>query len=164
MANSIATFQLLTKRPERMSEVVSDWLRMNGKGQLPTNVWVGTSAEDQKYCNERSIWLARTLGQVHFLSLEPLLGPIDLMQSRDFDMVDWIIIGGESGPAARPLELQWIEDILKQCKAANIPAFVKQLGSHWAKCSGANDRKGGDPNEWPSSLGRVRMFPEDTWE
>lgn len=158
MDNSVATFQLLTKRPQRMSEVVGDWLRMNGKGLLPANIWVGVSAEDQRCYNERALWLGRTLAQTRFLSLEPLLGAIDITQSREIDMVDWVIVGGESGPNARPLQLEWIEDILGQCKAANIPAFVKQLGSHWAKETDAGHNKGGDPAEWPAAL-RVRMFP-----
>lgn len=96
---------------------------------------------------------------MRFLSLEPLLGPIDLGCP---DGIDWVIVGGESGPRARPLELQWIEDILEQCRAANIPAFVKQVGSHRAKADGLAHSKGGDPDELPLSLG-FRMFPGETW-
>lgn len=154
----LQTFQLLTKRPERMSAVVCDWLRQVGQGQLPKNIWLGTSAEDQKRLDERLIWLNRTLAQVRFLSLEPLLGPIQM-----FDMVDWAIIGGESGPNARPLNLEWVEDILAQCKDAGIPAFVKQLGTCWAKQARADHSKGGDPDEWPERF-RVRMFPGEAWE
>jgi protein gp37 len=150
------TFQLLTKRPERMAELVGGWLRQVGLGQLPKNIWLGTSAEDQKRLDERLTWLMRSLAQVTFLSLEPLLGPIR-MPTRD--MPDWIIIGGESGHNARPLHLSWIEDILEQCRAAGIPAFVKQMGSHWG---GAAHSKGGEPEEWPMGL-RVRMFPGEVW-
>lgn len=179
MANSVATFQLLTKRPERMSKIIDNWLRINSFGVVPSHIWLGTSAEDQKRLDERLIWLIRTQSQVRFLSLEPLLGPIQLpdcdsntglMMQEDslaqilepIDYIDWVIIGGESGPNARPLEIEWIEDILRQCSAANIPAFVKQLGSHWAKRSGAAHKKGGDPDEWPEYL-RVRMFPGENW-
>jgi protein gp37 len=161
MANSIATFQLLTKRPQRMSEVVAQWLRLNGRGMLPANIWVGTSAEDQQWYNERIKWLGRTLAQVRFLSLEPLLGSIDLAQSRDLDMVEWVIIGGESGSNARPCGVWDVDDILQQCKAAGTPAFVKQLGGHWAKQTGAIDKKGGNPDEWPRAL-RVRKLPGET--
>jgi protein gp37 len=167
------TFQILTKRPERMCYEVGIWLRQNGLGQIPANIWLGISAEDQKRYSERIIWLSRSLAQTRFLSLEPLLGPIDLTIThyrpeigpfaRPIRLTDWVIIGGESGPnaRARPLDLAWIEDILRQCSAANIPVFVKQLGSAWAKAPG-NHSKGGDPDEWPEHL-RVRMFPGEAW-
>jgi protein gp37 len=186
MANSVATFQLLTKRPLRMSQVVSFWLRLSGRGMLPANIWVGTSAEDQKRLDERLIWLTRTLAQVRFLSLEPLLGPIELAgpYRPNIHDVDWVIVGGESGPNARPLQIEWIREISGQCKAANIPLFVKQLGTCWAKSAQRSadsfvlgryltitssnkiriDKKGGDPEQWPGSLGAgARMFPE-VWE
>jgi protein gp37 len=126
-------------------------------------------------------WLAKTPATVRFLSLEPLLGPITLpdpdsvinmaMQEGDnpiftaepIDYIDWVIIGGESGPNARPMNLGWVEDILTQCLKANIPAFVKQLGAAWAGANDATHSKGGDPDEWPPFL-RVRMFPGEAWE
>lgn len=168
MINSMATFQLLTKRPERASQCVAAWLRIAVGAspnplQLSDNIWIGTSVENQQQLNERSFWLASTPGAVRFLSIEPLLGPIDLFLVDDPLIPDWVIIGGESGPHARPVDCDWILDILSQCRAANVPAFVKQLGSNWAKRSGAKHSKGGDPDEWPSSLG-VRMFPGEVWE
>ena len=150
------TFQVLTKRPERAAEVIGSWLRHVGRGQLPANIWLGISAENQATYDERIKWLNRCLAQVRFLSLEPLLGPINLGDIKD---VDWVIVGGESGPRARPLDLEWIWDILYQCRRAGVSAFIKQLGSHWAKRRGAQHSKGGDPDEWPKAL-RVRMFPE----
>jgi protein gp37 len=162
MTNSIATFQLLTKRPQRMSEVVAQWLRINGRGMLPANIWVGTSAENQTCYNDRVVWLGRTPAKVRFLSLEPLLGPIDLSQSTGLDLVDWLIIGGESGPNARYCSLDWIGSLVEQGRISGIPVFVKQLGSSWANVFGAKDRKGGDLDEWPLSL-RVRMFPGGVW-
>lgn len=152
-------FQLLTKRPERMAEVTQAWLNTRPLlyDQMPKNIWLGTSAEDQQRLDERLPWLIKTQA-VRFLSLEPLLGPID-----NFYGVDWAIVGGESGPNARPLELEWIEDIIRQCSVANIPVFIKQLGSHWAKTAGAAHSKGGEPDEWPEHL-RVRMFPGEVWE
>lgn len=176
-AAPLQTFQVLTKRPERLSvlEKLTTW---NGLTTLPQNIWLGASAEDQKRLDERLIYLIRSLAQIKFLSLEPLLGPIEfpdldsevaLMLSGSnprqilapMDYIDWVIIGGESGPNARPLELDWVRDILQQCEAADIPAFLKQLGTVWAKEAGAKDRKGGNPAEWPE-WARVRQFPTAT--
>lgn len=155
------TFQFLTKRPARAAEVIGSWLRHVGLGQLPANIWLGTSAEDQATYDDRIKWLSRCLAQIRFLSLEPLLGPINL--GGDIKEVDWVIVGGESGPRARPLDLEWIYDILVQCNRAEISTFVKQLGSHRAKQGDVTHSKGGDPDEWPKAL-RVRMFPGQTWE
>jgi len=180
--SSNQTFQILTKRTERMAEVARDWLGYNVDGidTLPSNIWLGMSAENQQCLDRRLFWLIKAAAQMRFLSLEPLLGPVvfpdcdsdtALMMQNDnphqilepMDYVDWVIIGGESGPNARPMDLAWVIDILAQCRAANIPAFVKQLGSHWAKRVGATHGKGGDPDEWPAEL-RVRMFPGEVWE
>lgn len=162
---------LLTKRPENIldctpytwhnqavTDKTSHWARGPIVAQWPKHVWTGTSIENNVVAQERLGHLARVPGK-HFLSLEPLLGPIDLGRP---DGIDWIIVGGESGPNARPLEIEWIEDILRQCREADIPAFVKQLGGHWAKSAGAKHSKGGDPGEWPPAL-RVRMFPGEKW-
>ncbi len=178
---ALQPFQLLTKRPERMVEVVQTWQAQQPffNVSMHDNIWLGISAEDQRRLDDRLIWLIRPPAQVRFLSLEPLLGPILLpdpdsdtalrMQEDDercivfpIDTIDWVVIGGESGPNARPMDLDWAEDILAQCRAANIPAFVKQLGSHWAKATGASHSKGGDPDEWPEYL-RVRMFLGEAW-
>jgi protein gp37 len=72
--------------------------------------------------------------------------------------IDWVIVGGESGPAARPMDTLWAMDLVLQCTSSNVPVFVKQLGSVWARENGALDRKGGDPEEWPLGL-REREFP-----
>jgi len=170
-------FQILTKRPDHMNYIVHQWILSRGGYQLPANIWPGVSAEDQQRLDERLIWLLRTETQTRFLSLEPLLGPIELNSSATCsimeadtsgylldaaDLIDWVIIGGESGPDARPMNLTWVTDILDQCREAGIPAFVKQLGSVWAKQNGAKHRKGGDPGEWPPEF-RVRMMPLHTW-
>jgi protein gp37 len=149
------TFQLLTKRPHRAYLAAAGWMYDVGLDRFPGNIWLGASVEDQKRLDERLIWLLKTPAMVTFLSLEPLLGPIDLGDLRG---IDWVIIGGESDPNARPLDLEWIWDILKQCHIAGVPTFVKQLGSAWAKQAGAKHSKGGDFLEWPEAL-RVRMFP-----
>lgn len=156
------TFQLLTKRPEIAQGMISQWCRVMNRDSLPENIWLGTSAENQAYFQSRLPWLLKTQVQVRFLSLEPLLGPIRFTKQDLSNDIRWIIIGGESGPHARPLDTQWVRDILEQCRQASIPAFVKQLGSHWAQQVQAKDRKGGEPGEWPPDL-RIRMFPDHRW-
>ena len=164
---------LLTKRPENIldctpytwhnqaaADQTAHWDRGPIVAKWPKHIWIGTSIENQEVAQGRYRWLVHTPAAVRFLSLEPLLGPIDLGHP---DGIDWVIIGGESGPNARPLDLAWVEDILEQCRAARIPAFVKQLGEHWAKRTGATDKKAGDPDEWPADL-RIRMFPGEVWE
>lgn len=173
------TFQILTKRPRRGAHLVAAWMDNRRDIIFPANIWLGISAEDQKRLDERLIWLIRTQAQTRFLSLEPLLGPIvlpdpdsdtALMMQEDslaqilepIDYIDWIIIGGESNPNARLMDPHWGHDILDQCKQANVPVFIKQLGTAWAKEVGADHRKGGDPAEWPPEF-RVRMWPGKSW-
>ncbi len=157
---------LLTKRPENIKgRMLPPHWRFQG---MPDNVWLGTSVENQAAADERIPQLAAVPARVRFLSVEPLLGPINLeaffYESVDerhewfrlrANRPDWVIIGGESGPKARPMELAWVRDIIKQCRPAGVPVFVKQLGSGWAKENGAQHRKGGDMAEWPEDL-RVR--------
>lgn len=144
-------------------------------------VWVGTSVENQA-AEERIPHLLRCPAAIRFLSCEPLLGPLDLfdwLEDHDFDpddpldyeerealgdppTIDWVICGGESGPRARPCDVEWIRFIVKQCREAGVPCFVKQLGSHPienGKPIKLRDRKGGNPDEWPDDL-RVREFPK----
>lgn len=225
------TFQVLTKRPERMVEYMRDrdWgeaanyvtdryiRRLDGPlylmGEIVPplhNVWLGVSVEDQKAADERIPLLLETPAAVRFVSCEPLLNPvnlqavakrvyrtstgetwskIDALAGRRFaaghkgpwvsagpgsvlPRLDWVIVGGESGPNARPFDITWAREIIQQCKSAGVPVFVKQLGSrpvgewgdgtsrpfrsgHWR----LNDLKGGDPSEWPEDL-RVREWPE----
>ena len=111
------TFQVLTKRSERLRDLDSeiDW---------PLNVWMGVSVENQDY-EFRIEHLKQTGAHVKFLSLEPLLGPLP---NLDLDGIDWVIVGGESGPGARPIEEQWVFDIRDKCQAAGVPFFFKQWG------------------------------------
>lgn len=153
------TFQILTKRPERVGGLVAEFLAWNGLAKLPPNIWLGVSAEDQKRLDERLQWLIETPAQTRFLSLEPLLGPLALRSLQD---IDWIIIGGESGPDARFMNLEWICSILDQCRAANVPVFIKQLGTAWAKDVGAKHRKGGDWEDWHPDFW-IRMWPRESW-
>lgn len=118
-------FQLLTKRSERLAEV-SDSLAW------PDNVWMGVSVENADYTS-RIDDLRQTGANVRFLSLEPLLGPISKL---DLSGIGWVVVGGESGPGARPMEKDWVREIRDQCLAAKVPFFFKQWG-------GVNKKKNG---------------------
>ena len=110
-------FQVLTKRSERLRELdpLLDW---------PPNVWMGVSVETQQYLC-RIDDLRRTSAQTKFLSLEPLLGPLGTLKLAG---INWVIVGGESGPGARPMLREWATDILRQCRKAGVPFFFKQWG------------------------------------
>lgn len=209
---------LLTKRPQNVLDFTLRcqtqwWYR--SLTTMPANVWLGTSVEDQQRADERIPELLKVPAAVRFLSVEPLLGPVDLsrevyycnacsrvgpsesgdcascgdVRTRErtyLDYIGWVIVGGESGPGARPCHLEWVRSVVQQCRAASVPVFVKQLGAVPAmdeavwrdspttpllKACNHNrtpaglvplallDRKGGDMAEWPADL-RVREFPE----
>lgn len=155
------TFQVLTKRASRMSNLTRNWLKSRGMGHVPSNVWLGVSVEDQQRADERIPWLLTTPCEVRFLSCEPLLGGIDLHHMLYGNpSVSWVIVGGESGIRARDCDLDWIDSIVEQCKQAGVSVFVKQLGaSPLANYDlELSDRKGGDIDEFPEAL-RVRQFP-----
>ena len=118
-------FQVLTKRSHRLKEInkVIDW---------PDNVWMGVSVENRDY-TFRIDHLRKTGARIKFISLEPLLGPIP---NINFRCINWVIVGGESGPGARPINEDWIIQILKQCESANVPFFFKQWGGVNKKRSG----------------------------
>jgi len=219
------TFQILTKRPERMlnylKEMSSDpdgycfaWaheefgsLKCGPQVWPLPNVWLGVSVESQQYADERIPLLQQTPAAVRFISYEPALGPIDISDflkshgvigpkkipharnehckiagCKHFEPLDWVIVGGESGPCSRPFNIQWARDVVQQCQLAGVSVFVKQLGakpflhfesSHHEERPGfklhieqmqvdrtfqLKDRKGGDMSEWEEAL-RVREFP-----
>jgi protein gp37 len=214
------TFQILTKRAERMQKYFANrWGTFGGQYYPPPpNIHAGVSVEDQPRADKRIVELLQTPAAVRFLSCEPLLGPINLERlsdgkngwtdclggvwghgfSSDHEgdgtedipdgttgdgIISWVIIGGESGPGARPCNIEWIRDIVRQCKAASVPCFVKQLGSRpfvreegYPHIAGdvrkphlegdgfgnyyvtLKDKKGGDMSEWPADL-RIREFP-----
>lgn len=115
-------YQVLTKRATRMREVVS---RIAEIGVVPGHIWLGVSVEDTRHGLPRIEELRRTAAGVRFLSIEPLLedlGPVDLAG------IDWVIVGGESGPGARPLDESWVLSIRDQCKEQEVPFFFKQWG------------------------------------
>ncbi len=168
-------------------KMVFDWRR----SMPPANVWIGTSVEDQQRANERIPALLKIPAAGRFLSLEPLLGPVNLFTAtglmpeeaggaRLSKFLDWIIVGGESGPGARPCLLKWIRSLRDQGRAASLAVLIKQVGSlpvrestdepferiKYRRLLGDTHHeavpyhpKGGDPAEWPEDL-RVREFPE----
>lgn len=159
------TYQILTKRPERLRRILTGWAEagwmwrkedMIWCGPVPgplANVHLGTSIELDEY-SRRADELRATPAAIRFLSLEPLLGPLP---SLDLTGIDWVIIGGESGPGAREIDLAWVRDLIARSREAGATVFVKQLGSCWARANGAHD-KGGDWSIWPDDL-RIREFP-----
>jgi protein gp37 len=110
-------FQVLTKRSSRLAEIQShlDW---------PRNVWMGVSVESERYVS-RIAHLLTTAASVKFLSLEPLLGPLDRLPLTG---IDWVIVGGESGPGARPMDAAWARSIRDQCISQSVAFFFKQWG------------------------------------
>jgi len=110
-------FQVLTKRSERLLDMspAIDW---------PDNLWMGVSVERQDYVF-RIEHLQETAAAVKFVSLEPLLGPLPKLDLRG---IDWVIVGGESGPGARPMQEEWVVEIKMQCQRARVPFFFKQWG------------------------------------
>lgn len=162
------TYQILSKRPHRLSRVLLDsrfeagvralaW-QLDGHSArrihwpLP-NTWMGTSVELDRYC-PRADSLRETPAAVRFLSLEPLLG---LLPSLDLTGINWAIIGGESGPGAREMDLGWTRDLIGRCREAGTAVFVKQLGSVAGRELGAGP-KGGDFSAFPDDL-KIREFP-----
>lgn len=152
------TFMVLTKRPKRMKEFLSrlGWythdretnpaeavLDEGGKYTLP-NVWLGVTAENQQRADERIPILLQIPAAVRFISVEPMLGPVDIAGHLGFNgprrmgdgltyywvgpKLDWVICGGETGPGARPLHPDWVRSLRDQCQAAGVPFFFKSFG------------------------------------
>lgn len=119
------TFQVLTKRSSRLA-------RLSGELSWPSNIWVGVSVETADY-TYRARQLATVPSAVRFLSIEPMLGPIPDLPLAG---IDWVIVGGESGRCARPMDLTWARDIRNQCEKAGVAFFLKQLGGSHGKRGG----------------------------
>ena len=180
----------VTKRPENMTRLAPpSW----AKG-WPLNVWAGCTVEDQTRADERIPHLCLVPAAIRFLSVEPLLWPVAIgllgIAPKDWgygykpigELIDWVIVGGESGTKARPLDLRWVRAIIEEGRAAGVPVFVKQLGAqpfHSLESSGnfrtneatgkrqfemvgerlsLRDGHGGDMAEWPAEF-QVRQFP-----
>lgn len=134
-------FQILTKRPARMAEYF-DWATADPDADriMPAQwpgVWLGVSAEDQRRADERIPILLGLPASRHWVSAEPLLGPLSLAtvpyRIRDYRHLDWVVVGGESGPGARPMHPDWARSLCDQCVAAKIPFYFKQWGD-WSTC------------------------------
>lgn len=194
-------FQVLTKRPARMLEFMREDLKISHdlewkvEGLYP-NVWLGVSVENQATADERIPLLLQTPAAVRFLSVEPLLGPVDLTDAvhlgRCLEIgpdperfrcglpaghaghqhsalhpsgvpwfgkqpVDWVIVGSESGPGARSMDIAWARSVVDQCQTARVSVFVKQIAT--LEGSRAGDPKGGNPSHWPAGSW-PRQFPE----
>jgi protein gp37 len=138
-ATSHLDWLLLTKRPQRIRKCVP-W-----NDKWPDNVWIGTTAENQKWADKRIPYLVDVPAKVRFLSCEPLLAELDLskwLKTSRFapQRLDWVIAGGESGAKARPMNPQWVRKLRDQCLRAGVPFHFKQWG-HWAPAT-VNNRSG----------------------
>ena len=118
-------FQVLTKRSERL-------LQLSPSLPWPHNIWMGVTIESQDYTS-RIDHLRQTAGAVKFISFEPLLSPI---VDVNLNGIDWVIVGGESGPGARPMQREWVTDIRDRCVAGRVPFFFKQWGGLNKKANG----------------------------
>jgi len=164
-------FQILTKRPKQMLKYLSGDVKKRWGdgapciGTLP-NVWLGVSVENQKAADERIPILLQIPAAVQFVSVEPMLEAVDLKWNLTYPSqrcssyirnesppksLDWVIIGCESGPKRRPCKLEWVRDLVEQCKAADVPVFVKQLS--------INGKVSHKPEEWPE-WARLRQMPK----
>lgn len=147
------TFQILTKRPERMKEYFDGCLKIMG------NVWLGVTAENQEQANKRIPVLLQTPAKVRFVSVEPMLGDVDLNEKELIcksysngkltigKYLDWVICGGESGHSARPINQDWVRSLRDQCESANVPFFFKQ----WHKKSDGSLIDGKEYKQFPKS-------------
>jgi protein gp37 len=135
-------FQVLTKRPERMAALFAD-----GDLQRLNHVWIGTSVEDDAVVG-RIEHLLSISGMTRFVSFEPLIGPVG---SISLHGIAWAIVGGESGPASRPMEIEWVEQIEKACRRAGTAFFFKQWGGRNKKAAGRKLR-GRTFDEYPHEL------------
>lgn len=178
---------LLTKRPQnwrqRLAEVLAEMLQkkpwdawdfVDGwlNGHAPPNVWFGVSVENQKRAEERIPELLKIPAKLRWLSVEPLLGPIEIpsdwfhgywRKNLSNEGFHWMVIGGESGYGSRPCTVNWIRYLVHRCRRSDVPVFVKQLGANPVDSNnipfdGISHPKGGDPSEWPEDL-RIRQFP-----
>lgn len=162
-AAGLHVFQILTKREERMHQVVTQWLERTGRDQVPTNIWLGVTAEDQARANQRIPWLLKTPAAVRWVSVEPMLEYVDLSNIRhesgihdalygagtsnelDGLKLDWVVAGAESGTNARLFDCEWILRYVQVCRCAEVALFVKQFGARPLIALGSD-------REWPDYL------------
>jgi protein gp37 len=148
------TWLLLTKRPENIIQMTV-W---GAPGcRMPKNVWIGTTVENQDVAQKRLDHLIEVPADVHFISVEPQIGPVSISRWLGYEPdlepshgVDWVIVGGESGATCRPFQVEWARSLLKQCRENNIAFFMKQLGGY--------PNKRHDLSDFPDDL-KIREFP-----
>jgi len=121
--NPAHTFQILTKRPEKMARECAKWM----PGSFLPNLWLGVTAENQAMANKRIPILREIPAALRFVSCEPLIGPIEF--DYYLDWIDWVIIGGETGKGAREMSEDWAFEIIGKCVMVETPVFLKQWGS-----------------------------------
>ena len=138
-------FHLLTKRPERLAA-------MSSRLPWPAKVWAGVTVEDAAH-RGRADWLRQTGAAVKYLVLEPLLGPVDAI---DLSGIDWVILGGESGPGARPVHIDWVRSVRDQCLDAGVPFYFKQWGGVRRKETG-RELDGRLWSERPQDAGQLAL-------
>jgi protein gp37 len=165
-------FQILTKRPERMREIISSLhgtvpgmkaLAWEDFWPLP-NVWLGVSIEDQATADERIPLLLQTPAAVRWVSYEPALGPIDfraylidkLYRCQNAYALDWVVAGGESGPKATPMKAEWARSVRDQCQVHHVPFFFKQWGE-WLPAGQDGAQIPGEPQQINSSDAPIRI-------
>jgi protein gp37 len=174
------TYQILTKRPERALAYARRWIKLTGEWPWGSNVWLGVSVSTQADADKNIPILLQISAAVRFVSIEPMLEELTLVPTLFADRepdedspvacvpcrcgkhwenqfgnnlicgLDWVIVGSESGPKQRPCKLEWIRDLVSQCKEAQVPVFVKQIPIN-GKCSK-------NPAEWPADL-RIQEYP-----
>lgn len=171
---------VLTKRPERQADFLlsnkekvlaeaKKWEKRIPHLSVPNdwpakNIWAGASAGTQKDLEDILPDVLRTPAVVQWLSLEPLIAPIDLksllgpLDAKSREKLLWAVTGGESGEGARPMDLNWVRKIISDCREFNVVPFFKQKGEVLAAEMGCADKKGGDITEWPLDL-QVRDWP-----
>jgi protein gp37 len=179
------TFLILTKRPANMKEFF-EWYYSKAGRTIETikNLWLGVTAENQQRADERIPILLQIPAAVRFVSVEPMLGPVDLSLSDGVDLsvsvgtglkpgksylinsLDWVICGGETGPGARPMRLNWVRSLRDQCQTAGISFFFKawgEYGPNWL-----NDDNGKiEGSEWMDRMGKKaagRLLDGRTWD
>ena len=142
-------YQVLTKRPNIMLEYSE-----SHQNKWPDNVWAGVSVENQYWADARIPLLEKVPTAIKFLSVEPLLKRVDL--APHLDSVNWVIVGGESGPKARPMEEDWVRSIRDDCLEAKVPFFFKQWGGRYNKARG-RELDGIKWSEFPSWSGSLTI-------
>jgi protein gp37 len=149
-------------------EIASHWL----DGKYPENVWMGITTETQEWCDKRIPELLRIPARVRWLSIEPLLGPVDLRSTwfpREIETgqttsawregINWVIVGGESGHDAKAMDPEWVQKLIQQCSDAEVAFHFKQKGQKLAREWHCASSHGSDPKEWPKWM-RIQEFPD----